>query len=39
MKLKLQLSAGYYLRFNHLPAGGKSLIVTVLYGVRQNQIN
>jgi len=39
MKLKLQLSAGYYLRFNHLPAGGKSLTVTLLYGVRQNQIN
>jgi hypothetical protein len=34
MKLKLQLSAGYYLRFSHLPTGGRSLTVTVLCGVR-----
>jgi len=34
MKLKLQLSAGYYLRFSHLPTGGRPLTVTVLYGMR-----
>jgi len=34
VKLKLQLSAGYYLCLSHLTAGGRPLTVTVLCGVR-----